>query len=1012
MILKSDELDHPSNWPNGRYMGGYSLEGTYEDEYIGEHTATRDIGLASFPTLTKNSNNHNTNMTFDMELPLPNFNVYDGDLTIDGESDPGELVVNGTVQVGLQVRNEGEVPATDVLVEFYLDEQIIESQEIDLDGGEEDDIEFQWTPEEEHQGSDRVLTARVDPYDEIEEHDRENNEVSVTFDVLGRPDLRVEEISLEGDYTEGNNIMEGEDVLVSAIVANRGETGVEGVYSEVSIVSKDDNESESLGDELVSLSPEETREVGPFTWENPSTGNYSLKGVIDPDDEVDESDYRYNELERDASVLMAPDLTPEELTFSEDPVRIGNDVEITATITNQGEWTSEEMTVNFYVDDESEPFATRDRGGFSGGTSREVTVDWTAEMTVDEKEEMREITVSVEPDPNERDETNQELSKEITIERHRALVIEGVTTDPESEAIKGELVEVTASVKNVGDIGVDELEIVLRSEEDGEISRKNISEGLIVGESREINFIWDTSNVEPGYRNLIVEIPEDDVNEKGFTVSLPPRLDFVSTAWEVWSMEEEGWQELEDNESLQLEEKDDLRFNTTIENTGDALLSEGTVQITYPDGTWVNKTIEIGPGETVVVTDEWAAEIGENGGEMDITVRLKPSPNPDVEPYDSISQAVTIDPLDVRITDIVIPEDPAAGETYSFEGTLTRESDGMALRDTEVRVAIVSDGEELTSAFGTTDSEGRFLVTLQIPEGSGEYDVVFEPQTHNLQTVEESITVEEEVSGIFGIPWWLFIVIIAAAGGGVGSLFAYFKFFGPEEVVECGNCGASISADSTTCPNCGVEFDMDTVKCSECGEWIPATSDSCPECGAEFIKTGEEVEDYTDRMRKQYEKFVSQRKQRAESKLGRSLSKKEFLDWWRQQPSFVTFDQWLERKEKQRKEGGQECPNCGTLNSVDDAVCQKCGTSLVTFEEKETGRRSLRKQPGGESSETERSQGEAPRPPTEDELKAKDQGSSESTTRRSESKKDKRKRVKKKPKKRVKKKVVRDKEED
>jgi len=1002
MILRSDRLDYPARWPQGRYEGSYSLHASYEDEYVDEHTASKQIGLKSFPTLTPESNHPQYTMTFDMEVPLPNFNVYDGDLTIDGDDDPGELVVNTSVDVSLDVINEGEVPAEDILVEFHLDDQLIHDEQIDLDGGQEDTIEFEWTPLQEHHGLGRVLTAEVDPYNDIEERDRDNNEVSIIFDIAERPDLRVEEIYLEGDYVQNSNLMEREDASVYAEVANRGESTAENVYVEVSV----DDGDIWLGDEMVSLSSGETTQVGPFLWENPDIGEYEIKAEIDPDDDVDESDYRYNVLEKDVSVLMRPDLTPQELRFSEEPIRIGTTVEITTRITNEGQWPSDEITVHFYVDDEDEPVATRTRGGIDGGTSREITVDWEAEMTIDEREETRQIKVVVEPDPNERDEGNLELTEDITIERHRALIIEDITVEPGDEVIEGEPVEVTATVRNAGDMGIDEFQVILQSEVDGEIDRTNWTDGLIIGESVDITFIWDTSGAESGFRQLEVEIPEDDMKSVPLRIRLPPRLEFVTVTWEIWDVGEDNWVEIDENEVLELEEKDDLRFNATIENTGDTALPAGSVQFVYPDGTWVNKSIEVGEGETVVVMDEWNAEIGETD---EIIVRSKPSDAPDVEPYEEISQSVTIDPLEIRITDITVPDDPRPGETYSFEGTLTRQSDGKPLEGTQVRVAIVSGGEELVSGFGTTDEDGIFFVTLQVPEEAGEYSVIFEPQTAEIQQVEETMNVEEDRMDILGIPLWIFIVIIAAAGGGVGSLFAYFKYYGPEEIVECGNCGESISADSTTCPKCGVEFDMDTVKCSECGEWIPSTSDSCPECGVEFIKTGEEVEDYTERMRKQYERFVSQRKQEAESKLGRTLSKKEFLSWWRQQPSFVTFDEWLERKEKQRKEGGQECPECGTLNSVDDAVCQKCGTSLIGLEEKGDRRREplrqqeMQKEQESPRAPTQREGGpnqEAPRPDTggpSNEM-SRDQGKS--------------KRVKKRPRKKVKKKVVKERNKD
>jgi SAM-dependent methyltransferase len=53
---------------------------------------------------------------------------------------------------------------------------------------------------------------------------------------------------------------------------------------------------------------------------------------------------------------------------------------------------------------------------------------------------------------------------------------------------------------------------------------------------------------------------------------------------------------------------------------------------------------------------------------------------------------------------------------------------------------------------------------------------------------------------------------------------------------------------------------------------------------------------------------------------------KKFDEWWRLQPTFITFDDWLAKEEEKRKEGPVPCPVCGTLNPKEATVCHKCGT--------------------------------------------------------------------------------------
>src|SRR3989449_2460183 len=80
----------------------------------------------------------------------------------------------------------------------------------------------------------------------------------------------------------------------------------------------------------------------------------------------------------------------------------------------------------------------------------------------------------------------------------------------------------------------------------------------------------------------------------------------------------------------------------------------------------------------------------------------------------------------------------------------------------------------------------------------------------------------------------LFLVILAAAAAVAIGVSLYWKVYGLGKMVECGECGAFIPEDATTCPKCGVEFERDMAKCSNCQAWIPVDVKQCPECGVEF----------------------------------------------------------------------------------------------------------------------------------------------------------------------------------
>ena len=226
----------------------------------------------------------------------------------------------------------------------------------------------------------------------------------------------------------------------------------------------------------------------------------------------------------------------------------------------------------------------------------------------------------------------------------------------------------------------------------------------------------------------------------------------------------------------------------------------------------------------------------------------------------------------------------------------------------------------------TTDGNGGIEEPLIIPlnlEG-GSYTVtavVAGMEYPELTTVEISSAVQ---GGIF--PLWVWIVIIIAVVAVVAGFTMYTYIYGLGKLVECGECGAFIPAASKRCPKCGVEFEAGTMKCSECGAWIPADSAECPNCGVKFLGEVEDEADYMERMRKEYDELVSKYRELAKMELGKKFSDREFENWWRTQPGYITFDDWLAKEEEKKKEGPVPCPVCGTLNPKEATVCHKCGT--------------------------------------------------------------------------------------
>ena len=300
----------------------------------------------------------------------------------------------------------------------------------------------------------------------------------------------------------------------------------------------------------------------------------------------------------------------------------------------------------------------------------------------------------------------------------------------------------------------------------------------------------------------------------------------------------------------------------------------------------------------------------------------------------------TVSPPAGRIT----VESPIAGTAFPpgaeiFVQGYIRDAGNRALGNIDVTIQLqTSTGGAVAGAnpyvTQSTRTAGLISGPITVPEDApdGAYRIRVNATGPSLTIALVSITVERQrgfLDQLFlGLPVWLWLVVIIGAAILIGGGTAYLKFIGLGKLVECGECGEYIPEDSVKCPKCGVEFEKDMAKCSNCKAWIPVDVKQCPECGVEFATGEVEMKDYEAQMRNQYDEVKHRFQEEASRELGRTLSDREFDDWWRTQPTFVTFENWLREEEDMRRMGSKPCPVCSTLNSVTAVVCHKCGTLL------------------------------------------------------------------------------------
>ena len=180
-------------------------------------------------------------------------------------------------------------------------------------------------------------------------------------------------------------------------------------------------------------------------------------------------------------------------------------------------------------------------------------------------------------------------------------------------------------------------------------------------------------------------------------------------------------------------------------------------------------------------------------------------------------------------------------------------------------------------------------------------------------------------------PWEiaLILIIIIIVVISVVVAVVYLKKTSREKMVECGECGALIPEASKKCPKCGTMFEVTMARCSNCKSWIPATAKECPECGVVFVKHEKRADaTYEDKMKGEYLKFIERYKTVAQRKLGKKYNEEGFWAWWKDQPTYIAFKDWLAKEEERIKKSTVICPSCQTINPMSNANCQKCGTYL------------------------------------------------------------------------------------
>jgi ribosomal protein L40E len=788
---------------------------------------------------------------------------------------------------------------------------------------------------------------------------------NATYAIMSIPDA-LPDLTSVVVTADPNNPRNHEDTLLNATVYN---TGAVAAHNVTANFYDETDTKEFIGTGIVDTVPVDGSAVISILWVahsplSPITHNISV--IVDPENTVPELDetpitgYTVIQVQNLPDVRVTSDVT--ELFPEPSEVVVNTQVILRGYVHNDGDATTGDVQVDFYDEPDGGSktlIASTVVSGIAWNHYSIASVFWTPDVAGTHK-----VYVFVNGGGNgthlfnELSYFNNEAERTVTVLTPANLVVSNLQFDPTGSVPGGDQLVITATIRNtqlapvylvnvalyigsVSNPSVSDYDITDRLADNGATTIVFSYTAPIVTTSTDLTFfiVANPTQSEPE------EITYDDNTASGTITVLDMRPDMVVNPSGITVYF--GASEVTNSMYGRT-----VGIEVNITNTGGRAannfnVSIGVRNLSFDLGgsynhTYLDEEYDISAealNHTLTIVYRWSIALTV-WAEYEIWVFVDSwggvgnvsEPN---EVNNWATTPFTITPLDAEVQIIVDPTEYIAGDDVYVTATITYTGTGIGVPNVTLVIFQLTDSTDIndvvpdsqTVAVDSTNV-GGVVQTLTIPTTieSGSYKIVavFFGETYDSSS-PATLQISAKVSGGL-FPWWVWILIIVVVGAAIAGFTAYTYFYGLGKYVECGECGAFIPAASKRCPKCGVEFEAGTMKCSECGAWIPAESTECPNCGVKFVGEAEEEEDYLERMKKEYDEVVSKYRELAKPELGKKFSDKAFDEWWRKQPGYISFDDWLAKEEEKKKEGPVPCPVCGTLNPKEATVCHKCGT--------------------------------------------------------------------------------------
>ncbi|UCE36623.1 MAG: hypothetical protein JSW00_14050 [Thermoplasmata archaeon] len=684
--------------------------------------------------------------------------------------------------------------------------------------------------------------------------------------------------------------------------------------------------------------------------------------------------------------VESTDISFEKGGISRLTVGVGEQITLTATITNEGTTEAEGALVRFYIDLDKDNFM--DAGEFIGevttstiaadGGTGDATVTWIPQQS--DAGDNRWVRVVVDPyndtyELNEGDDNKAFTDIKVVIPPDLSLTSTDISFETEAgiktdNATEGQFITIEAYISNLGANlaqGVIVYAYDGNPDTDGDgkpdpslpsdvvlIGSYNLA-SITPGDSQPASISWDITGKEGGYFIYVfafdaTTIDGYSITDQILTNNHASKDFYVHPKPDLYVIREAGF---ETNITLwdaagQLLTTDPqigatLTIQTIVYNSGQVYIP--AVEVSFYDGDprqsgaelLGNATIELPAKSSTNASIQWLVDDPEGSRDIYVWVNRYQVVIESDDTNNLLFETINVAYAPFQVLFDLLPKSKYnTGETINVRALATFTGTGDPLADIGYDIVIVNTAtqEVYSTRSGTIGFNGVIEDKISAPEKEGEYIIEVRVNYGGFQQAASSgFSVEEEPG--FPIPLWMILLIIIIAVVVILLVGVGLAKFGLGRLVECGECGAFIPEGEKACPKCGAVFETDTAKCSECGAWIPVDSKSCPDCGAIFAGLEKEKKDYIERMKLQYAEYVEQYRREAKAELGAGMTDESFMEWWKVNPKYVGFEEWLAREEELRKGRTKNCESCNTINPESAAICFKCGTVFKEEEEEE-----------------------------------------------------------------------------